>query len=206
MRRCVPRGRRVPRTHARPLPDDLSDDETRFVRLLHRVRERCSRSRRWEGDHVVPRRGRAPVRDDRRRRPLARVLCVMRPRSNGSARSGKRRRSTCSTTQDADGVPDAWVDLIADLAAIGHVNRIVAALLPEGLDVSRLTGLDPRSPTAMSRSVCCSVRSVRRDGPRAAAPSPFAQRDPGRDPVECAGRPVEPFVALLLGASRCTIG
>ena len=34
---------------------------------------------------------------------------------------------------DAGGVPDAWVDLVADLASIGRVDRIVAALLPEGL-------------------------------------------------------------------------
>ena len=35
--------------------------------------------------------------------------------------------------QDAGGVPDAWVDLVADLASIGRVDRIVGALLPEGL-------------------------------------------------------------------------
>ena len=35
--------------------------------------------------------------------------------------------------EDAGGVPDAWVDLVADLASIGRVDRIVGALLPEGL-------------------------------------------------------------------------
>ena len=35
--------------------------------------------------------------------------------------------------QRRGGVPDAWVDLITDLASIGRVDRIVGALLPEGL-------------------------------------------------------------------------
>jgi hypothetical protein len=34
---------------------------------------------------------------------------------------------------DQGGVPDAWVDLLSDLASIGRVDRVVAALLPEGL-------------------------------------------------------------------------
>jgi hypothetical protein len=119
---------------ARPLPEDLSDDEQRFVELLGRVRELAlsqpAASKAITGFLVAEGRRFAATEDG------ARWFAGLR-----DAPEVERLRQIWEATtlnvfddiDDREGVPDAWADLIADLAAIGNVNRIVNALLPEGL-------------------------------------------------------------------------
>jgi hypothetical protein len=119
---------------ARPLPEDLSDEEKRFVALLNRVRE-LALSQPAAGKAITTflvAEGRRFARADEG----ARWLECLR-----DAPVVERLRQIWEATtlnvfddiDDAEDVPDAWADLIADLAAIGNVNRIVTALLPEGL-------------------------------------------------------------------------
>jgi hypothetical protein len=119
---------------ARPVPEGLSDDEKRFVELLNRVRE-LALSQPAAGKAIttflVAEGRRFARRDDG-----ARWLECLR-----DAPEVERLRQIWEATtlnvfddiEDTEDVPDAWADLIADLAAIGNVNRIVMAMLPEGL-------------------------------------------------------------------------
>jgi hypothetical protein len=119
---------------ARPLPEDLSDDEKRIVGLLNRVRE-LALSQPAAGKAITTflvAEGRRFARTDDGERWLE---------SLRDAPEVDRLRQLWEATtlnvfddiEDAEPIPDAWADLIADLAAIGNVNRIVTALLPEGL-------------------------------------------------------------------------
>jgi hypothetical protein len=119
---------------APPLPADLSDDESRLVALLGRVREAVLAQPAIGNaitSFLVAEGRRFATTDDG-----ARWLGALR-----DAPEVERLRQIWEATtlnvfddeHDAGGVPNAWVDLVADLASIGRVDRIVAALLPEGL-------------------------------------------------------------------------
>jgi hypothetical protein len=119
---------------ARPLPEDLSDDEKRVVGLLNRVRELVL-SQPAAGKAITSflvAEGRRFAGSDE---GAAWLECLR------DAPEVERLRqiweamtlNVFDDIEDAEDVPDAWADLIADLAAIGNVNRIVTALLPEGL-------------------------------------------------------------------------
>jgi hypothetical protein len=119
---------------ARPLPADLSDKECHLVELLGRLRE-VALSQPAVGHAItsflVAEGRRFATTDDG-----ARWLEVLRD----SPEVERLRQIWEATTlnvfddeSDAPGVPNAWVDLIADLASVGRVDRIVAALLLEGL-------------------------------------------------------------------------
>src|SRR4029077_7850647 len=112
----------------------LSDDERRLVTLLGRVRETVL-SQPAVGHAITS----FLVAEGRRCATTAdgaRWLGALR-----DAPEVERLRQIWEATtlnvfddeHDGGGVPDAWVDLVADLASIGRVDRIVAALLPEGL-------------------------------------------------------------------------
>jgi len=127
-------GSPMSRATARPLPADLSEDEQRVVELLGRVREMVL-SQPGVGhaltSFLVAEGRRFAATDDG-----AAWLAVLR-----DAPEVERLRQIWEATTlnvfddhtDQAGVPDAWVDLLSDLASIGRVDRVVAALLPEGL-------------------------------------------------------------------------
>jgi hypothetical protein len=127
-------GSSLPKGKARALPAVLSDDERRLVELLGRVREAVL-SQPAVGHAMTS----FLVAEGRRFAATEEGmgwLCVLR-----DAPEVERLRQVWEATtlnvfdDDADpaGVPDAWVDLLADLASIGRVDRIVSALLPDGL-------------------------------------------------------------------------
>jgi hypothetical protein len=127
-------GSPLPAGPARPLPSDLSDEERRLVELLIRVRE-VALSQPAVGHAITSflvAEGRAFAATDTGARWLDRLR---------DAPEVERLRQIWEATTlnvfdddtDGTGVPEAWVDLISDLASIGRVNRIVGALLPEGL-------------------------------------------------------------------------
>jgi hypothetical protein len=120
--------------NAGPLPADLSDAERRLVELLGRVRELVL-SQPAAGHAITS----FLVAEGRRFATTdegGRWLDTLR-----NAPEVERLRQIWEATTlnvfdddtDAGGVPDAWVDLITDLASIGRVDRIVAAMLPDGL-------------------------------------------------------------------------
>jgi hypothetical protein len=119
---------------ARPLPEDLSGDEKRVVGLLNRVRELVLSQPAAgkaitsflvaEGRRFAASDAGAPWLECLRDAPE-----VERLRQIWEATT----LNVFDDIEDTEDVPDAWADLIADLAAIGNVNRIVTALLPEGL-------------------------------------------------------------------------
>jgi hypothetical protein len=127
-------GRQSVTRKARPLPEDLSDDERQLVELLGRLRE-VVLSQPAVGHAItsflVAEGRRFAVTEDG-----GRWLDVLR-----DAPEVERLRQIWEATTlnvlddetDPPGVPQAWVDLITDLASIERVDRIVAALLPEGL-------------------------------------------------------------------------
>jgi hypothetical protein len=123
-----------PARETRELPDDLSDEERRVVELLVRVRELVL-SQPAVG-HAVTTFLLAEGRRFSTTSEGARWLVNLR-----DAPEVERLRQIWEATtlnvfddeHDEHGVPEAWVDLIIDLSAIGRVDRIVAALLPEGL-------------------------------------------------------------------------
>src|SRR5262249_53238568 len=110
------------------------DDEKRFVGLLNRVRE-LALSQPAAGKAITTflvAEGRRFARQD----DGAPWLACLRD----APEIDRLRQIWEATTlnvfddiEDGEDVPDAWAGLIADLAAIGNVNRIVTALLPEGL-------------------------------------------------------------------------
>jgi hypothetical protein len=122
------------RGNARPLPADLSDDERRLVELLGRVRE-CVLSQPAIGNAITSflvAEGRLFAATDEG----ADWLLALRDTPEVERLRQIWEAMTLNVfDDDADpaGVPDAWVDLVSDLASIGRVDRIVAALLPEGL-------------------------------------------------------------------------
>jgi hypothetical protein len=124
----------LPSRAPRGLPVDLSDAEQRVVELLERLRE-LALSQPAAGHAITS-------------------FLVAEGRTFASTPAGTRWHHTLrdapeverlrqiweATTlnvfddeDDSGGVPDAWVDLISDLSSIGRVDRIVAAMLPEGL-------------------------------------------------------------------------
>jgi hypothetical protein len=116
------------------LPEDLSEDERHLVEILHRAR-------------------RAVIDQPALAHALTSFL-VGEGRRYGETDEGQRwlevlrdapeverlRRIWEATTlnllddqHDHGGVPEAWVDLLADLTATGRVDRLVNALRPPGL-------------------------------------------------------------------------
>ena len=124
----------VPARAAPPLPADLSDDERRLVPLLGRVREAVL-SQPAVGHAITSflvaegRRFATTEEGERWLGALRDAPEVERLRQIWEATT----LNVFDDDHDAGGVPDAWVDLVADLASIGRVDRIVGALLPEGL-------------------------------------------------------------------------
>jgi hypothetical protein len=124
----------LPSRAPRPLPRDLSEQEQRVVALLGRLRELVL-SQPAVGHAItnfLVAEGRSFAATEAGARWHARLH---------DAPEVERLRQIWEATtlnvfddeHDSGGVPDAWVDLIADLSSIGRVDRIVAALLPEGL-------------------------------------------------------------------------
>jgi hypothetical protein len=119
---------------ARSLPSGLSDDERRLVSLLERVRDAVLRQPAV--GHAITSFLVAEGRHFATSEEGARWLVALR-----DAPEVERLRQIWEATtlnvfddeDDAQAVPQAWVDVIVDLAAVERVDRIVAALLPEGL-------------------------------------------------------------------------
>jgi hypothetical protein len=124
----------LPTRPAASMPDDLSDEEQRVVALLERVRETVL-SQPAAG-HAITSFLVAQGRRFAETEDGARWLEAL----HGAPEVDRLRQIWEATTlnvfdddDDSGGVPEAWVDLVADLASIGRVDRIVTALLPEGL-------------------------------------------------------------------------
>jgi hypothetical protein len=117
-----------------PLPDDLSDDERRLVELLHRARRASIEQPALAHaitSFLVGEGGRFAETAEGRRwlEALRDAPEVERLRRIWEATT----LNVLDDGHDERGVPPAWVDLLADLAATGSVDGVVTALRPRGL-------------------------------------------------------------------------
>ena len=117
-----------------PLPDDLSDDERQLIEVLQGARraviEQPALAHAITSFLVGEGRRYAETAEGRR------WLDALRD----APEVERLRRIWEATTlnvlddgHDGNGVPQAWVDLLADLTATGSVDGIVRALRPRGL-------------------------------------------------------------------------
>jgi hypothetical protein len=124
----------LPSRPAARVPDDLSEEEQRVVALLERVREAVL-SQPAAGHAIT-----SFLVAEGRRFAATEDGATWLEALHGAPEVERLRQIWEATTlnvldddSDTGGVPEAWVDLIADLATIGRVDRIVTALSPEGL-------------------------------------------------------------------------
>jgi hypothetical protein len=116
-----------------PLPDDLSEDERQLVDVLHRARravvEQPALAQAITSFLVGE--GRRFAETDEGRRWLDALRDA--PEVERLRRIWEATTLNLLDDHTAGGVPPAWVDLLADLAATGRVDGVVAALRPRGL-------------------------------------------------------------------------